>query len=70
MSQLCADCEWMQKDNDLRPRCYSPQLRRLGTPGIPVTFERDSIPEPDRSHADGTGKCGAQKLNWKQREAI
>ena len=70
MSDLCRDCEWMQTDNQMRRRCYSPQLRRLGVAGILVNFERDDVAEPERSHAAGTGKCGPAKLNWRRREAL
>lgn len=64
----CTDCEWMQTDNQMRRRCYSPQLRRLGTTGIPINFERSDEIEDGRSHYAGTGKCGPSRLNWRKRE--
>lgn len=70
MSDLCRDCEWMQTDNEMRRRCYSPQLRRLGVAGILINFERDDTPEPERSHEAGTGKCGPAKLNWRRKEGV
>ena len=66
----CKDCEWMQTDNQMRRRCYSPQLRKLGVPGILINFERDDVVEDDRNHEAGTGKCGTAKLNWKRRTAV
>jgi hypothetical protein len=70
MTDLCTDCEWGQRDNQMRMRCYSPQLRRLGTPGIIVQFERDDAVEEDRSHDKGTGKCGPTGLNKKKRIGV
>jgi hypothetical protein len=70
VTDLCHDCEWMQRDNDMRARCYSPQLRKLGTPGIIVQFERDSAPEPERSHDTGTGKCGPSAINKQRRIGV
>lgn len=66
----CADCEWMQIDNQMRRRCYSPQLRRMGTPGIPINFERSDEVEEGRSHDAGTGKCGPMKINYRRREGF
>ena len=70
MIELCRDCEWMKRDTEMRARCYSPQLTKLRLAGILVNFERSHEPEPDRSHALGTGKCGPTHLNFKRREAI
>jgi hypothetical protein len=70
MTDLCADCEHMKRDNDMRARCYSPQLVKLGVAGILTVFERDEYPEPDRTHQAGTGKCGPQHLNHRKREAV
>lgn len=70
MTQLCADCKWMQRDNQMRSRCYSPQLTRLRLAGIIVNFERSDEPEPDRSHDLGTGKCGPNALNFISREGL
>lgn len=67
MSSKCLDCEWMQVDNRMNRRCYSPQLRKLGVPGIIIVFERDDAPEDGRSHEAGTGKCGPLKLNFKRK---
>lgn len=69
MNDLCNDCVWMQRDTEMRARCYAPQLLRLRLAGILVNFERDDALEEGRSHADGTGKCGPMKLNHKRREA-
>lgn len=65
--QRCIDCEWMQVDNAMRRRCYSPQLRRLGVAGIMINFERSDEAEEGRSHETGTGKCGPQGLNHRRR---
>lgn len=66
----CLDCEWMQRDSEMRRRCYSPQLRKLGVAGILINFERDDAPEEGRSHEDGTGKCGPNKLNFRKRVGV
>lgn len=66
----CRDCEWMQLDKELRPRCYSPQLRKMGLPGILINFERDDTAEEGRSHEAGNGKCGPQRLNFKKRTGV
>ncbi len=63
MTDLCDTCQHMRKDSDFRKRCYSPQLVAMKTPGIICVFERDEHPEPDRSHQDGTGKCGPNAMN-------
>lgn len=63
----CYDCAYLKIDNEMRRRCYSPQLYKLRTPGILINFERDDEREDGRSHDAGTGKCGAAKLNFKQR---
>ena len=68
--QRCKDCEYMQTDIEMRRRCYSPQLRKLGVAGILINFERDDAPEDGRSHEDGTGKCGPNALNKKKRVAL
>jgi len=70
MTQICADCKWMQRDNQMRSRCYSPQLTKMRTAGIIVNFKRDATPEPDRSHELGTGKCGPNALNFIRREGL
>lgn len=67
---LCRDCAHMRRDAEMRARCYSPQLQKLKYAGMIVNFERDGEVEPDRSHADGTGKCGTQGLNFKRRETV
>jgi hypothetical protein len=67
---LCGDCEYAIRDTEMRVRCHSPQLIKLGTPGILALFERDSHPEEGRSHKDGTGKCGPAALNKKERIGI
>ncbi len=69
-TDLCRDCEWMKRDNDMRPRCYSPQLTRMRLAGISCVFERDDACEPERSHTMGTGKCGQMALNFRKREAF
>lgn len=68
--QRCKDCEYMQVDGDMRRRCYSPQLRRLGVAGILINFERSDEVEEGRSHEEGTGKCGPLGLNKKKRVAL
>ncbi len=68
---LCLSCDYMRRDQvTFHLRCYSPQLLKLRLGGILVNFERDSEPEPERSHADGTGKCGPTALNRKPREGV
>lgn len=67
---MCRECEWMQTDNQMRRRCYSPQLRRLRLGGILINFERDDTTEEGRIDEDGTGKCGPQKLNFKRRIGV
>ena len=70
MTDLCNDCEWMRLDNQMRRRCHSPPLQKLRVPGMMVNFELDDLPEPDRSHESGTGKCGPTRINYKKREAV
>lgn len=67
MSEGCTDCEWMRRDNQMRNRCYSPQLLAWEATGILCVFETDDYVEAGRSHADGTGKCGPTLLNKKKR---
>lgn len=67
---LCRDCEYMHPDRDGGRWCSSPQiLKHLGK-SIRCVWERDNAPEPERSHDDGTGKCGQQALNFKRREYV
>ena len=68
--ERCKDCDWMQTDNEMRRRCYSPQLRRFGYPGILINFERSDEIEEERKHDAGTGKCGPQALNFKRRTSV
>lgn len=68
--QRCKDCEWMHLDNEMRRRCYSPQVRAARIAGILINFERDDAPEPDRSHQAGTGKCGPAAINKRKREGV
>ena len=70
MTNLCADCEYMRRDTDMRPRCYSPQLVKMRVPGILTVFERDEHVEPDRHHEAGTGKCGPTALNKQRRIGV
>lgn len=70
MNEMCTDCAHMKRDKELRHRCYSPQLVAMKTPGIIIHFERDEHPEPDRSHSNGTGKCGRFAINFVKREAF
>jgi len=67
---LCRDCAHMRHDAEGGRWCWSPQLVRLQGRGTRCIFERDNYPEPERSHADGTGKCGVAHLNFTRREAI
>lgn len=67
---LCRDCEHMRPDEDGGRWCWSPQLIALQGRGTRCVFERDSFPEPERTHSSGTGKCGQQALNFKRREAL
>ena len=68
MSDLCADCEWMKTDTELRARCYSPQLMKMRVAGILCVFERDYHREPDRHVEAGTEKCGEKGINYSKRE--
>jgi hypothetical protein len=65
---LCRDCAHMRADADGNRFCFSPQIMKANGRGIRAVFERDSFPETERSHANGTGKCGPQALNIKRRE--
>jgi hypothetical protein len=65
---LCRDCAHMQADADGNRFCFSPQIMKANGRGIRCVFERDAFVETDRSHPDGTGKCGPQHLNFKRRE--
>lgn len=65
---LCRDCEYMHPDREGGRWCSSPQaLKGLGH-SIRCVWERDQHVELDRSHANGTGKCGPRALNYKKRE--
>lgn len=66
----CKDCEFMQPDKQMRRRCYSPQLRKVGMAGIIINFERDDTPEDNRSAEAGTGKCGSAGRNFKRRTGV
>lgn len=68
MTDICRDCEWMKRDNQMQQRCYSPQLIRVRLAGIPVNFETDPHSEPERRPEMGTGKCGPDYSNYKKRE--
>lgn len=68
--QRCKDCEYMRVDNEMRRRCYSPQLYKLGIAGILINFERDDAPEAGRDHKSGTGKCGPAALNKKPKVGV
>lgn len=71
MSNLCLTCAYMRRDDhSFHIRCFSPQLVKMRLGGILVNFERDATPEDGRSHAEGTGKCGTQHLNYKRREDV
>lgn len=67
---LCRDCEHMRPDEEGGRWCWSPQLLALQGRGTRCVFERDNYPEPERSHVNGTRKCGPQSLNFKRREAL
>jgi hypothetical protein len=68
---LCRDCAHMRPDHDGGRWCYSPQiLKAENGRGTRCIFERDGYPEPMRSHADGTGKCGKMHVNFKHRESV
>lgn len=66
----CTDCEWMRRDAEMRRRCYSPQLRKLGVAGILINFERSDEVEEGRSHDAGTGKCGPMKINFRKKVGV
>lgn len=66
----CVDCAYMVRDSQMRRRCYSPQLKKLGIAGTLINFERDDTVEPGRSHEAGTGKCGSLQKNYKGRVGI
>ena len=66
---LCRDCKHMRPDADGGRWCYSPQILAHQGRGTRCIFERDSYPEPERSHQRGTGKCGTTHLNFQRREA-
>ena len=70
MTDLCADCEHMRRDNEFSMRCYSPQLVKMRVAGILCTFERDGHREPDRCIEAGTGKCGPTALNMQRRTGV
>lgn len=70
MTDLCRDCEYMRRDEAWRPRCYSPQLIKLGYAGMHTAFERDSEDEPMRSLEAGTQKCGPEALNRTAKEGV
>lgn len=61
---LCRDCKHMRHDEDGGRWCYSPQIIKLQGRGTRCIFERDGFPEPERSHQNGTGKCGPSHLNF------
>jgi hypothetical protein len=65
---LCRDCAHMRPDADGGRWCYAPQIIKANGRGTRCIFERDSYPETDRSHANGTGKCGPQALNMTRKE--
>lgn len=69
MIDLCQQCEHMRRDNAMRVRCYSPQLKAMNTAGILCVFERDGTDEDGRSHEAGNGKCGRDGINFKRKEA-
>jgi hypothetical protein len=65
---LCRDCAHMRPDEDGGRWCYSPQILKAQGRGTRCIFERDNFSEPERSHDNGTGKCGPQHLNFKRKE--
>lgn len=67
---MCRDCEFMHPDREGGRWCSSPQILAFQGHSIRCVWERDNAPEPERSHANGTGKCGPQHLNFKRREFI
>lgn len=60
----------MVRDSQMRRRCYSAELKKLGIAGILINFERDTTLEPGRSREAGTGKCGAAGNNYKKRVGV
>ena len=67
---LCRDCAHMRLADDGGRWCWAPQLVKLQGRGTRCVFERDTYPEPHRSHDNGTGKCGPGFMNFKRREAV
>lgn len=67
---LCGDCAHMHRDRDGGRWCSSPQvLKGLGH-SIRCVWERDDVRAEDRSHDEGTGKCGSKALNFRRRESV
>jgi len=67
---LCRDCAHMQADAEGNRFCFSPQILKAQGRGTRCIFERDGFPEPERSQAAGTRKCGKLHLNFKRKEAV
>jgi hypothetical protein len=65
---LCRDCAHIRHDADGGRWCHSPQIIAAQGRGTRCIFERDSYPEPERSHDKGTRKCGPRHLNYRRRE--
>lgn len=66
---MCRDCEHMHPDREGGRWCSSPQLLKFYGRSVRCVWERDNAPEPERSHEDGTGKCGQEGKNFKRKEA-
>lgn len=67
---LCRDCANMRLADDGGRWCWSPQLVNLQGRGTRCVFEIDDFPEPERSAARGTGKCGRGGANYVRRGAL
>ena len=69
----CKDCAHMNRSfgrGNARERCYSPQLQKMGLPGMIVAFERDVYPEEGREPGTDIQKCGPAGLNFQKRVAV
>lgn len=65
---LCRDCAHLMPDDEEGSWCQSPQIMKYQGRGTRCIFERDGFPEPERSHGNGTGKCGKMHVNFVRRE--
>jgi hypothetical protein len=67
---LCRDCAHMCPDGDGGRWCYAPQIIKAHGRGTRCIFERDNFFETDRSHVNGTGKCGPHSLNFQRKGVV